>query len=95
MFVRAPRADYGRFRAVCGVCPVCRECLEFALADDSLIGPWGGTNDAERRSLRRGAALSCRPARGPQGRDTAPKPPACCGPVRRRCASTTSPPPEP
>jgi WhiB family transcriptional regulator, redox-sensing transcriptional regulator len=53
MFVRAPKADYGRLRAVCGDCPVRTECLEFALADDSLIGLWGGTTDAERRELRR------------------------------------------
>jgi len=56
MFVRAPKADYGRLRAVCGACPVRRECLEFALADDSLIGLWGGTTDAERRELRQRVA---------------------------------------
>src|ERR1039458_1461903 len=56
MFVRAPKADYGRLRAVCGACPVRTECLEFALADDSLIGLWGGTTDVERREIRRRVA---------------------------------------
>ncbi len=56
MFVRGPKADYGRLRAICGACPVRDECLSFALADDSLIGLWGGTTDAERREMRRAVA---------------------------------------
>jgi WhiB family redox-sensing transcriptional regulator len=56
MFVRAPTTDYGRLRAVCGACTVREECLSFALADDSLIGLWGGTTDVERRELRRRVA---------------------------------------
>jgi WhiB family transcriptional regulator, redox-sensing transcriptional regulator len=41
-------------RALCEGCPVRQECLETALADDSLVGLWGGTTDAERREIRRG-----------------------------------------
>jgi WhiB family redox-sensing transcriptional regulator len=40
-------------RAVCDVCPVRAECLEFALADRSVTGIWAGTDDVERRRIRR------------------------------------------
>jgi WhiB family redox-sensing transcriptional regulator len=40
-------------RAVCELCPTRTECLEFALADRSLQGIWAGTDDAERRKIRR------------------------------------------
>ena len=40
-------------RAVCELCPTRAECLEFALADRSLVGIWAGTDEAERRKLRR------------------------------------------
>ncbi|MER7707467.1 WhiB family transcriptional regulator [Kitasatospora sp. NPDC097605] len=39
-------------RAVCGRCPVARQCLEWAL-DAPVEGIWGGTTEAERRTLRR------------------------------------------
>jgi hypothetical protein len=31
-----------------------QECLDFALADDSLTGLWGGTTDTERQQIRLG-----------------------------------------
>ena len=37
-------------------CPVRDECLDYALADPSLQGVWGGRTDAERRVLRHRAA---------------------------------------
>jgi WhiB family transcriptional regulator, redox-sensing transcriptional regulator len=52
-FVRGPRSDYGPMRKLCESCPVRWECLEFALADESLTGLWGGTTDTERRLIRR------------------------------------------
>lgn len=48
----APRAA----KAVCGGCPVLRECRDYALADETLVGIWGGTTERERRALRREAA---------------------------------------
>ena len=36
--------------------PGSSECLEFALADLTIIGLWGGTDDAERRQMRRQVA---------------------------------------
>jgi WhiB family transcriptional regulator, redox-sensing transcriptional regulator len=52
-FVRGPKSDYGSTRELCETCPVRVECLEFALADESLTGLWGGTTDMERRLIRR------------------------------------------
>jgi WhiB family transcriptional regulator, redox-sensing transcriptional regulator len=52
-YVRGPKADYEAVRALCVDCPVRQECLEVALADDSLVGLWGGTTELERRALRR------------------------------------------
>ncbi|MFE7559147.1 WhiB family transcriptional regulator [Kitasatospora sp. NPDC057500] len=39
-------------KAVCGRCPVSRQCLERAL-EAPVEGIWGGTTEAERRALRR------------------------------------------
>ena len=40
-------------KAVCAQCPVREACLEYALATDQPFGVWGGTTEAERRSIRR------------------------------------------
>jgi len=40
-------------KAVCAVCPVKDECLEFALRLKVAHGVWGGLSERERRSLRR------------------------------------------
>ena len=45
--------DIERARVCCEGCPVRTECLEFALADRSLVGIWAGTDEAERRAIRR------------------------------------------
>lgn len=39
-------------RSFCGPCPVRVECLAYAMACD-MSGVWGGTSEAERRSLKR------------------------------------------
>lgn len=39
-------------KAVCGRCPVVRECLEHALAADEPYGIWGGLTVQERQALR-------------------------------------------
>ena len=52
-FVRGPRSDYGPMREICESCPVQRECLDCALADETLTGLWGGTTDPERIEIRR------------------------------------------
>jgi WhiB family redox-sensing transcriptional regulator len=40
-------------KAVCARCPVVAECLAHALTDPRVQGVWGGTNEAERREMRR------------------------------------------
>lgn len=40
-------------KAVCSACAVRTECLEFALADSTIVGVWGGLSETERRTLRR------------------------------------------
>jgi WhiB family redox-sensing transcriptional regulator len=55
-FVRSEKADYGATRELCASCPVRQECLGTALADDSLVGLWGGTTEREQREMRRRVA---------------------------------------
>lgn len=43
-------------RVLCARCPVRAECLDYALADPSLVGTWGGTSESERRIMRHRAA---------------------------------------
>jgi WhiB family transcriptional regulator, redox-sensing transcriptional regulator len=38
-----------RAKALCGACPVRRECLQFALATRQSYGVWGGMTERERR----------------------------------------------
>ena len=52
-FVRGPKSDYRATRELCETCPVRRACLDFALADETLTGLWGGTTNIERRLIRR------------------------------------------
>jgi WhiB family redox-sensing transcriptional regulator len=40
-------------KAVCTICPVKNECLEFAMRLKVAHGVWGGLSERERRSLRR------------------------------------------
>lgn len=40
-------------KAVCADCPVVRACLEWALESNQQDGIWGGTDEGERRRLRR------------------------------------------
>lgn len=47
-----------RAKEVCRRCPVRVECAEYAMAEPSLDGVWGGTTYLERRQLRRGEMAS-------------------------------------
>jgi WhiB family redox-sensing transcriptional regulator len=40
-------------KAICAGCDVRLECLVFALSTGEELGIWGGTNQYERRALRR------------------------------------------
>ncbi len=48
-----PVAQAERAKAICQGCVVREECLQFALATHQEFGIWGGTTEAERRTLRR------------------------------------------
>jgi WhiB family redox-sensing transcriptional regulator len=50
----------GRAKQLCASCPVRTECLEWALANDQETGVWGGTNEDERRALRRARQAGAR-----------------------------------
>jgi WhiB family redox-sensing transcriptional regulator len=39
--------------SICRSCPVQRPCLQFALETNQEAGIWGGTDEEERRKLRR------------------------------------------
>jgi WhiB family redox-sensing transcriptional regulator len=43
-------------RAVCEPCPVRRDCLAYALSAPELSGIWAGTDERERRRMRRVSA---------------------------------------
>jgi WhiB family transcriptional regulator, redox-sensing transcriptional regulator len=58
-FMAAVGSQYEYFpRQLCAGCQVRPECLQTALADDSLQGFWGGTTPAERRQMRQGSAVA-------------------------------------
>lgn len=50
------RAREARAKALCAVCPVREECLEYALRIREPHGVWGGLNESERRALLRARA---------------------------------------
>lgn len=52
LFIVERGGNYQAAKALCAVCPVDRECLAFALADEDLVGFWAGTTESERRRLR-------------------------------------------
>jgi hypothetical protein len=56
VFIIGRGASTEAARAVCARCPVVDACLEYALADDELVGVWGGTSEVERRAMRRATA---------------------------------------
>ncbi|WP_406442132.1 WhiB family transcriptional regulator [Streptomyces sp. NBC_00631] len=43
-------------KAVCGRCPVMKQCLDWAVRAGQVEGIWGGTTDGERRAARERAA---------------------------------------
>ena len=46
-------AREGAARALCEICPVRVECLDYALAVEEPHGIWGGMNEFERRRVLR------------------------------------------
>ena len=51
-FVPSVGGNFNRARELCRGCTVRSECLSFALADEDVVGMWGGTTAPERRQMR-------------------------------------------
>lgn len=48
-----PPAVFEPAKRICAECPAIKACRNYALADPSLDGIWGGTTENERRRIRR------------------------------------------
>lgn len=46
------RQQIAQARAICARCPVCKDCLSYALETGQAAGVWGGTSEEERRKMR-------------------------------------------
>jgi WhiB family transcriptional regulator, redox-sensing transcriptional regulator len=58
-FPRRGPDDPGReAKAVCAVCPVAAECLDYALTHSIREGIFGGLGEGDRRRLRRGQGVA-------------------------------------
>ena len=57
----APLAQAEAAKQVCGPCGVQARCLQSALETNQTPGVWGGTNEDERRALRRTWVRAGRP----------------------------------
>lgn len=47
-----------RAKAICNVCPVLKECSEYALTIREPFGIWGGMTEADRKELFAASAAS-------------------------------------
>jgi len=52
VFFPAAPEDFEPARRMCGRCPVAGACLAEALSRAEIDGVWGGTTNAERRTMR-------------------------------------------
>jgi WhiB family redox-sensing transcriptional regulator len=50
-------------RAICSLCVVQLDCLNYALDNNEQHGVWGGTTDKERRRIRKQISLGARVVR--------------------------------
>jgi len=55
-----------RAKAICASCPVQVECLEYAVITAQRFGIWGGTDEEERRLIRRRYVAAIRSGRDPE-----------------------------
>src|SRR5690606_27545378 len=57
-----PPGPYGAedAKAICQGCPVRAECLDYAVTTAQKYGIWGGTNERERREIRKQRGLNVR-----------------------------------
>lgn len=57
----APLAQAEAAKRVCGECTVRIPCLQYALETNQTTGVWGGTDEDERRAIRRSWVRAGRP----------------------------------
>ena len=55
-FAATDGGDTQLAQRICAGCPVCDECLAWALEADAPVGVWGGTTEQQRRRLVRRSA---------------------------------------
>lgn len=55
-FPEKGRPTPGYVYDLCRACPVAEDCLDYAMRWRFLQGIWGGTNEQERRRMRRRSA---------------------------------------
>ena len=53
LFFPDSESDSAPALAVCAVCPVREECLDFAIRTRQHDGVWGGHTETERKRIRR------------------------------------------
>ena len=53
LFFPETKAQERNALAICSICPVQTECLEYAFEADIRFGVWGGTTEKQRRRLAR------------------------------------------
>lgn len=58
LFFPTDKYEADTARRICAACPVTAACREYALADDSLRGIWGGTDRRDRARLRARSAAA-------------------------------------
>lgn len=56
LFFPEDKAQEAAAIAVCGMCPVQLECLDYAIAARETYGVWGGRSERQRRILLRRSA---------------------------------------
>lgn len=61
VFFPSSGEDLGEARRVCAVCPVARQCLDYAVEHNEGFGVWGGESERSRRRIRRRRGITGRP----------------------------------
>jgi WhiB family redox-sensing transcriptional regulator len=51
-FIPGKGGNFAVARQLCAGCTVRQECLDFAMADEDVVGMWGATTAPERRAMR-------------------------------------------
>ena len=52
LFYPGRGGDTAAAKAICAVCPVVAECLQYAIQAGERLGIWGGQSERDRRPVR-------------------------------------------